>query len=253
MPSGHRKYRKEAYVQYIKVFNEHIFNRGDSRLNTAKIIKMLEYCGMSYKNIQPEISEKIVFINDKITDVQCFLRIKDNEMTITFRGSDSRKDWIVDSKFWKSVIPYNNYRSKIRVHSGFISTYKSDNIRGKIQEEVEKNKIKKVALTGHSYGAALAILCAVDLEYNFPKNDYEVIVFGSPRVGNKCFQKSYNLRVFKTLRVENVNDLVTKVPFACMGYRHVGASLKIGNKSSFFIPNMRSHTLQNYYPSILRL
>ena len=208
---------------------------------------------MSYKNIQPETAGKIIFINDKITDVQCFLRIKHDEMIITFRGSDSRKDWIVDSKFWKSVIPYNNYRSKIRVHSGFISTYKSDNIRGRIQKEIEKNKIKKVALTGHSYGAALAILCAVDLEYNFPKNDYEVVVFGCPRVGNKYFKNSYNLRVFKTLRIENVNDLVTKVPLACMGYRHVGASLKIGNKNAFSVPNIYAHKLQEYYPSVLRL
>lgn len=222
-------------------------------MNTDKIIKMLEYCGMSYKNTQPDVFDKIIFINDKITDVQCFLRINSDEMTITFRGSDSHKDRIVDSKFWKSVIPYNNYRSKIRVHSGFISTYKSKSIRGRIQKEIEKNKIKKVALTGHSYGAALAILCAVDLEYNFPKNDYEVIVFGCPRVGNKYFQKSYNLRVFKTLRVENVNDLVTKVPFACMGYRHVGASLKFGCKSTFSVPNMHAHTLQEYYPSMIKL
>ena len=222
-------------------------------MNTAKIIKMLEYCGMSYKNTQPESFNKIIFINDKITDVQCFLRIKNDEMTITFRGSDSCKDWIVNSKFWSSVIPYNNYHSKIRVHSGFISAYKSNSVRGRIQKEVERNNIRKIVLTGHSYGAALAILCAVDLEYNFPKNDYEVIVFGCPRVGNKYFQKSYNLRVFKTLRVENVNDVVTKVPFAFMGYRHVGASLKIGEKNIFSLPNMRSHTLQKYYPSILKM
>lgn len=222
-------------------------------MDTAKIIKMLEYCGMSYKNVQAEDSDKIIFINDKITDVQCFLRIKSDEMTITFRGSDSRKDWKVNSKFWKSVIPYNNYRSKIRVHSGFIGAYKSKSIRDKIQKEIEKNKIKKVALTGHSYGAALAVLCAVDLEYNFPKNDYEVIVFGCPRVGNKYFQRSYNLRVFKTLRVENVSDLVTKVPFAFMGYRHVGACLKIGDKHKFSFPNMHAHALQEYYPHIIKL
>ena len=136
---------------------------------------MLEYCGMSYKNIQPEEGFELKFINDKYTDVQCFLRIIDESMIITFRGSDSLKDWVVDSKFLKSVVPYNNYSSKIRVHSGFISTYKSENVRGKIHREIKKNRINKVTITGHSYGAALAILCAVDLEYNFPKNDYEVI------------------------------------------------------------------------------
>ena len=58
----------------------------------AKIVKMLEYCGMSYKNIQPDLGEKLIFINDKNTDVQCFLRQIDDTTVITFRGSDSLKD-----------------------------------------------------------------------------------------------------------------------------------------------------------------
>lgn len=219
-------------------------------MNMAKIICMLEYCGTSYKNAQASIDKKVIFINDKNTDIQCFLRVNDNEMSIAFRGSDSRKDWIADSKFWKSAIPYNNFDSKIRVHKGFIDTYKSKNVRGRIQKEVQKNSIKKVTLTGHSYGAALAVLCAVDLEYNFPKNDYEVIVFGCPRVGNNAFKKSYNLRVFKTLRVEMQNDPVPKLPFAVLGYRHVGACLKIRSRKKFTPHGMSAHTLQEYYSNI---
>lgn len=219
-------------------------------MNMARIVQMLEYCGMSYKNIQAETGEKIEFINDKKTDVQCFLRINGESMVIAFRGSDSAKDWDVNSRFWKTVVPYDNFKSDIRVHSGFIGTYKSKKVRGKIQNEILKNNIKKVTLTGHSYGAALAILCAVDLEYNFPKNDYEVIVFGCPRVGNAAFKKSYNLRLFKTLRVETYDDLVTKIPFAIMGYRHVGACLKIGRKKAIPIANMHHHSLQEYYSNI---
>lgn len=219
----------------------------------AKIVKMLEYCGMSYKNIQPDLGEKLIFINDKNTDVQCFLRQIDDTTVITFRGSDSLKDWSTDSKFWKSVVPYNNYSSKIRVHSGFISTYKSKSVRGRIRKEIERSATKRVVTTGHSYGAALAVLCAVDLEYYMPKNDYEVIVFGCPRVGNKYFQKSYNLRIFKTLRVEHIGDIVPKVPFACMGYRHVGSRLLIGESASVFVPNMRFHALQEYYSNLLKL
>ncbi len=219
-------------------------------MNKSTIIKMLEYCGMSYVNYQPCVEgEKVVFINDKKTDVQCFLRIVKDTLTIVFRGSDSSKDWKADFKFWKTTVPYNNYSSKIRVHSGFISTYKSPNVRGKIHKFITDD-IQKVYITGHSYGAALAILCAVDLEYNFSKKNYEVIVFGCPRVGNNAFKKSYNLRIFKTLRVENRNDIVPEIPFACMGYRHVGARLKIG-KSNFLMPlSMKKHRLQEYYSGI---
>ena len=211
---------------------------------------MLEYCGMSYINHQPCVDdEEIIFINDKKTDVQCFVRIFKDTMTIAFRGSDSLKVCKVESKFWKTEVPYNNYSSKIRVHSGFISTYKSQNVRGKIHKIVS-DRIKKIYVTGHSYGAALAILCAVDLEYNFPDKSYEVVVFGCPRVGNSAFKKSYNLRIFKTLRVENKNDIVPKVPFAFLGYRHVGAKMTIG-KNNFLRPfSMKKHSLQEYYSSI---
>lgn len=219
-------------------------------MNKSTIIRMLEYCGMSYINHQPCVDdEEIIFINDKKTDVQCFVRIFKDTMTIAFRGSDSLKDWKVDSKFWKTEVPYNNYSSKIRVHSGFISTYKSQHVRGKIHKIVS-DRIKKIYVTGHSYGAALAILCAVDLEYNFPDKSYEVVVFGCPRVGNSAFKKSYNLRIFKTLRVENKNDIVPKVPFAFLGYRHVGAKMTIG-KNNFLRPfSMKKHSLQEYYSSI---
>ncbi len=220
-------------------------------MDIKRVFRMLEYCGMSYSNFQPEfLDEKLIFIDDKKTDIQCFLRISKNAATIVFRGSDSRKDWKTDSKFWKTTVPYGNYSSKIRVHSGFISAYKSPNIRVRIQKYISDFDAEKIYLTGHSYGAALAILCAVDLEYNFPKKDYEVIVFGCPRVGNRAFKKSYNLRVFKTLRVENSGDIVSKVPFACLGYRHVGSRLKIGKHSDILPFSMKKHNLQEYYSNI---
>ena len=104
-------------------------------------------------------------------------------------------------------------------------------------------------MTGHSYGAALAILCAVDLEYNYPFKDYEVIVFGCPRVGNKAFKDSYNLRIFKTLRVETRNDFITKLPFKFLGYEHVGSAIKL--KNFVFNPfSNKYHALQEYYSNI---
>ena len=67
---------------------------------------MLEYCGMSYSNFQPEfLCEKLIFINDRATDVQSFLRANKNVATIVFRGSDSKKDWQTDYKFWKTTVP----------------------------------------------------------------------------------------------------------------------------------------------------
>ena len=228
----------------------HIFNRGESRLDRGKIITMLEYSGLSYNDIQPEIYEgKVLSVNDIESDVGYSIRIFDDTLIITFRGSDSKKDWMFNLDFCKKVIPYNNFRSKIKVHSGFINAYRSRNVREKIRKFVTK-EIRKIRLTGHSYGAALAILCAVDLQYSFNDRDYEVVVFGCPRIGNKAFRNSYNRRIFKTLRIENKNDIITKVPFRFMGYYHVGTRILIGRNSIFSLPGMNKHTLQEYYSNI---
>ena len=226
--------------------------RGDT-MNKEKMIEMLEYSSLAYKKIQPQLDDKTLYIiDDKKTDIQCYIRIYNDELDITFRGTNSNKDRITDLKFWKKVIPYGNYSSKIRVHSGFIDAYKCKNVRDRIHKYVTP-EIKKVNVMGHSYGAALAVLCAVDLEYNFPLNDYEVFLFGCPRIGNRAFKESYNKRVFKTFRVDNSNDIVTKIPFALLGYRHVGIKIHIGIPRLYGIFSFNDHRPQKYYTNLFKI
>lgn len=211
---------------------------------------MLEYSGMSYSNNQVVGLDDLVYhINDKKSDVCYQIRIHKDTLIIVFRGSDSRKDWNFNLDFCKKVIPYGNLDSKIKIHSGFLSAYKSRNVRNKIREFVTE-KIKRVVVSGHSYGAALAVICAIDLQYNFNDKDYEVIVFGCPRVGNKFFVESYNRRIFKTLRIENFGDIIPKLPFAFMGYKHVGACWNIGKNCILELFGKNSHSMQEYYSNI---
>ena len=215
------------------------------------ILSMVEYAGIAYQSIQPEYPDvHLSVIDDPQTDIQCSIRQKNNTLCISFRGTDSLKDFITDIQFWKKKIPYDNHNSKIRVHSGFIDCYKKQQIRDCIHFCITEN-IKKIQLTGHSYGAALAVLCAVDLQYHFPKKDYEVFLFGCPRVGNRAFVSSYNKRIFKTLRFENGNDLVTKIPFCLFGYRHVGTKIHIGRKRIAGIYSLSQHFCQKYYAGLL--
>ena len=79
--------------------------------------------------------------------------------------------------FWKKCIPYGNTCSKVRVHTGFLNAYKSKQVRNRLLNMVTP-EIRRIHICGHSYGAALSVLCAVDLQYNFPDRDIEVIVFG---------------------------------------------------------------------------
>ena len=71
-------------------------------------------------------------------------------------------------------------------------------------------------ITGHSLGAATTI-CASRLARDF--NVSCLYTFGSPRVGDKRWVRNLNIPHY---RVVNNNDVVCKVPFWFMGYRHHG-------------------------------
>lgn len=216
-------------------------------MDKRTVLKMIEYSALSYCNCQPNLKEEeILFINTYKCDLQCYIRRHGKTVLITFRGTDSWRDTFSNLRFWRKKIPYGNYNSKIRVHSGFINTYKCDNVRETIHSKITAST-EKVIITGHSLGAALGVLCAADLQYNFPNIDYEVVLFGCPRVGNRAFQKSYNKRIFKTFRIENGNDLVTKLPFGLLGYRHVGIRIHVGAPRIAGFYSCKEHSLRSYY------
>jgi len=223
-------------------------------MNHIELIKSLELSASAYRDIQPHSPHiRTDIIDDGKAGVKCFLRIdkrEKNTLRITFRGTDTPTEWFSNFRFSKKTIPYNNEKSKIRVHTGFLNSYKTPNVRDKILAAITGD-IHHVKISGHSRGAALAVLCAVDIQYKFPDRDIEAVLFGCPRVGNSAFVRSFNRRVNKTLRIENANDIVTKVPFVLMGYRHVGARLHIG---SFRFPlrlSVNDHLTHNYYSGLL--
>lgn len=221
-------------------------------MNYKDLLTMMEYAGLSYKKNQPFMEgEHLCVFDDKETDIQYYIRSIQNTLLISFRGTDSFKDFFADIKFFKKKIPYGNTSSKIKVHSGFIDRYKSPQIRKNILSFITP-KITKVIVVGHSYGGALATLCAIDIQYNHPHLDLEAVLFGAPRVGNKAFQKSFDKRLYKVLRVENGNDLVTKVPFKFMGFRHVGAPVKIGKKRLPFFMSWKDHHGKRYLGDIFK-
>jgi triacylglycerol lipase len=222
-------------------------------MNKPDLLYMIELSGLAYQDYQPlDKEEQVIKFNSEKTGVQYSVRIQGDTIKIIFRGTDSLKDAITDIRFWRKTIPYGNYYSKIKVHHGYINAYKCEDVRSEIHSFITKD-IQKIKITGHSYGAALACLCAIDLQYNFPEKDYEVVLFGCPRLGNAAFKKSYNKRIFKTVRVENGNDVISKIPFAWMGFRHIGTRLHVGSPRILFFYSINQHKAQAYYEQILKL
>ena len=169
---------------------------------------------------------------NKGTDTQgIFGEAFGNTTVIGFRGSEETGiwDWITDLKFIQQVFPYGDSgNSQVKVHHGFISAYKS--VREAVHQEVKNSPHQRVICTGHSLGGALATLCALDLQYNFPDKDVSCYTYGSPKVGNSHFKNSYDRRVPKTYRFVNSADTVPSLPPG--RYVHVGMLNQIGGAAA---------------------
>lgn len=214
-------------------------------INNKKAKQMLNFSENARLDPQKllKIYPKAIFIENKDTDTQCFIVVEtiDNEkvIVIAFRGTEPKlKDWLTDLNGFHVVYPYNNVKSDIQVHKGFITAYKS--VREKIHNYINKiSGISKIIVCGHSLGGALATLCAVDLQYNFNYN-IECYPSGNPSVGNKAFVKSYNKRVPNTLRTYLRTDIVPFLPpswfenFTKGGYKHAGKANPIGSRNWFY-------------------
>lgn len=131
------------------------------------------------------------------------------EMNLCFRGTEP-------SEFSDITADLNAFPDRAQVggwvHNGF------QNELEKVWEAVEKTvrekgAKKKLYICGHSLGGAMATVCASRLK------PLALFTYGSPRVGTRKFVK--NIKCVHLRHVNN-NDIVPKVPFAIMGYKHHG-------------------------------
>lgn len=202
----------------------------DHRLHNA--MAMADFSSLAY--FQPVFVEKqlkqwgyhtFCWVEDIDSDTQAFVAAKENHVVLSFRGTSSGTDALVDLKIRKT----DAFGGRGRVHRGFHHALES--VWEKVKREVSgAGAGKKLFVCGHSLGAALAQLAAhrLDLE-GFPVAG--VYVFGSPRVGNREFAEAYNGRLKeKTFLHINHKDIVTQVPPTLLGFQHLGGPPRVFNR-----------------------
>lgn len=150
-----------------------------------------------------------------------------HETILVFRGTDSDIDWVADAIFYQVPYPYVNGQGK--VHGGFLSIY--DSCREEIIEALKTvHPLKKLYITGHSLGGALATLSTIDLAHVFPQKDIVLYNYGSPRVGDLDFMNLFYQYNPRAIRFVNHFDLVPHLPPAKIfnfinkktyNYRHI--------------------------------
>ena len=155
--------------------------------------------------------QHVASFNAEQTGTQAFLVRSPSFAVLAFRGTQQElRDFLTDADAVRIPIAAGE------VHRGFEEALDSvwDAIAGALPADVP------LFYTGHSLGAALAILAA---GRRAPRAAY---VFGAPRVGDAAFAAS--LANVKLYRVVDGSDVVTTVPPEELGFRHAGEVHAIG-------------------------
>jgi len=133
-----------------------------------------------------------------------------------------------------------------KCHRGFFNVY--DRVRGSVFNAIESairssplntqvaSRKIRLTITGHSLGAALSVLTALDLsmiQFLSEKFSVQVVTFGGPRFGDVDLIRNVNARLDQQLiRVTQRFDPVLSVVGRSMGYVHHNGEHFTSDKSS---------------------
>ena len=173
-----------------------------------------------------------------------------NDIVIAIRGTLTVYEWLQDAKFLYK--PFSKVPSAGLTEDGFTDMYFSfslSNTGGGGDFVTNLKSIlpvtARITVVGHSLGAGIASLCAIDLAANtaFPITCYTL---ASPRVGDLTFANLYNHIVPNAYRVANRLDVVPKVPPPVM-YVHVGDETELIPPSNLKFDLGCEHHLTSYF------
>lgn len=172
---------------------------------------------------------------------------------VVFRGSNQPIDWINNFQFRQQIYPYGDGNQEVKFHRGFMAAYFA--VRAEVLKACKAIEVRKIITTGHSLGGALAVIAALDIEYNITSQkteDIAVYTYGAPRVGNEPMVDSFNRRVPDSSRFVYGWDIVTRVPRLWQGFTHVEKEFFLGSRWTWQIISRRftDHAIQNYIDAL---
>lgn len=177
-----------------------------------------------------------------------FTERQDGNLYIYFQSSSGAEDWRNNLDFPVRALQARPNRTYY-VHRGFARVFAS--VLPRIREAVGEAETRAVVSVGYSHGAALALLCHGYLWHTraWLRKCIRGIGFGCPRVLWGSTPEEAVWRDFTVIR--NMDDLVTHLPPALLGYRHVGRLWEIGEKGRY--SGVDAHRPENIMRELLRL
>ena len=165
---------------------------------------------------------------------------EDDTLYIYFEKSNGKTDW--KNNFDFPAKPYRDMKNKWFAHRGFLRVWKV--IEPHLKAEICDLTVKRIIIGGYSHGAAIAVLCHEYCKFNRPDADIKGFGSGCPRVLWGLMRKAVKQRFDGFTVIRNGRDIVTHLPPAIYGFRHIGKMLKIGQRSGY--NQFEAHYPKNY-------
>lgn len=155
-----------------------------------------------------------------------------DRLTIYFQDSDGAVDWLRNLDF--PAAAYKRERDTLwYAHRGFLKVWST--LIPRLEPMITGRQVKGITVVGYSHGAALAVFCHEYAWHSRPdlRSTLKGFGFGCPRVvwGRLTREQESCWQGFTVIR--NREDIVTHLPPAALGYRHVGSLLEIGERGKY--------------------
>ena len=162
-----------------------------------------------------------------LTDTRGVIVRKGNATIVAFAGTDPLHllNWVSD---------FSLGRPKASVHAGFEDAASAVWSEVKDALTAAQRTNAPIFITGHSLGAAIAVIAADFARVELGLVNAQVYLYGCPRVGREEFVAPYN-RTFgdKTYRLVHGADVVPTVPPPNLEFHHVGRYLACASGGKF--------------------
>jgi hypothetical protein len=165
--------------------------------------------------------------------IHCVVIVEPSRVIVVFRGTVDADELRDDANMLR-LVKLRPKPDRARVHAGFVAHLGKQGCGEKIlatvlKEVAARQRLRRpcsVLLTGHSLGAAAATLLALRLDGSSLRMRITLVTFGSPRVGNRHFQRAFDASArLRHYRVQNELDPIARGPWWLPfpgTYRHTG-------------------------------
>ncbi|KAI0636121.1 lipase [Trametes polyzona] len=129
----------------------------------------------------------------------------------------------VDKYMFPGVAP------PVMVHAGFAAAQhrSAAKVLRAIRRTMSTFNTSAVTVTGHSLGAAIALLDAILIPLHIPNTTVRYIGYGLPRVGNLAFANYVDSQPISVTHINNQEDPIPVLPPMALGFHHPSGEVHI--------------------------